>query len=117
MDILTIDNGNNFTVLQQTFSGTFDLQPSFNNYGILPHHVEIADIDGDGLNDILADSGSTVWIQYQSADHTFNDRLAYSFPTQSGPGGSWALGDVNGDGNPDLLMTWSTDGLYVQEQH
>lgn len=117
MDILTIDNGNNFTFLLQTLSGTFDLQPSFNIYGILPDHVEFADIDGDGLNDILVGSGNAVWILYQSTVHAFNDRLAYGFPTQSGPGGSWALGDVNSDGKPDLLMTWSTDGLYVQEQH
>ncbi len=116
-DILTVDNGNNLTVLHQTIASTFELQPSFSIPGFLPSHAEIVDIDEDGRPDILVNSGNTVCILYQSADHTFNDRLYYGFPTQGGPAGSWALGDVNSDGKPDLLLTWSTDGLYVQEQH
>lgn len=116
-DILTIDNGNNFTFLLQTLPGTFVLQPSFNISGILPTRAAIADIDGDGLNDLLVGSGNAVWILYQSTAHTYDERLAYGFPTLGGPGGSWGLGDVTGDGKPDLLLTWSTDGLYVQKQH
>ncbi len=46
-----------------------------------PYEIEIADIDGDGLNDILgevvntgvsSDTGAHVRVYYQKADHTFS---------------------------------------------
>ncbi len=80
--------------------------------------VHIADLDGDGLNDlILLSSGNTVQILYQSADHSFQGTLTYGLPTRSS-GGTFvhqalSVGDLTGDGLPDSVSSWSNEGIFV----
>ncbi len=80
--------------------------------------VHIADLDGDGLSElILLSYGNTVQILYQSPDHSFSGPLTYSLPTQS-EGGTFvhqalSVGDVTGDGLPDIVSSWSNEGIFV----
>jgi hypothetical protein len=80
--------------------------------------VDIADVDGDGLNDvILIDSGYIVQILYQTADHAFPNMVIYSLPTQT-EGGTFihealSVGDITGDGLPDIVASWSDQGIFV----
>jgi hypothetical protein len=82
------------------------------------NEVHIADLDGDGLNDlILLSNGNTIQILYQSADHSFQSPITYTLPTQSSGGTSihqaMSVGDATGDGLLDIVASWSNEGLFV----
>ena len=65
--------------------------------------VAIADLNGDGIPDVVASPGTTIYAG--KGDGTFQTTPFYSVP--AGPytyAHSFAMGDVNGDGNPDLLI-------------
>jgi len=124
-DIAVIDPGNNgyLNVFLQGSGGTLT-RVLADTIGP-PYGIEIADIDGDGLNDILGDftfpsvptSLGAVEVFYQTRDHRFGSSTVYEFPTTSGGGSaehqSLAVGDVTGDGKPDAVMTWADEGLWV----
>ncbi|MEE9912923.1 MAG: FG-GAP-like repeat-containing protein [Deltaproteobacteria bacterium] len=80
--------------------------------------VDLADLDGDGLNDIIIlTGGNSVNIFYQLANHTFSNGLRYLLPTSSTGGTSvhqaLTVADVTGDGLPDIVASWSNDGIFV----
>ena len=80
--------------------------------------IHIADMDGDGLNDIiLLNDGYLVKILYQAVDHTFTKVKTYSLPTGSFGGTSvhqaMSIGDVTGDSLPDIVASWSDEGIFV----
>jgi hypothetical protein len=108
-------NGNNGAVLvflQSTSApGTFATPVSY-AAGAQPEAVRIADVNGDNLPDlIVADygpggdgtgtSGVSVLIQNPAAAGTFLAPVTY--PTYWGPV-DVAVGDLNGDGKPDLVV-------------
>jgi hypothetical protein len=117
-DVVAVDydsNGNNgqVTIFFQNASspGTF-LAPVTFPAGAQPQAVRIADVNGDGLPDLivanrgpgsngLGTPGVTVLLQDASNPGTFLAPVTYSTP--------WgavdvAVGDVNGDGKPDLVV-------------
>lgn len=123
-DLIVTDPGNSglINLFLQNNGGT--LSPAI----ILPQPfipwggVLIGDMNRDGLNDILSasvDAGfpaqANTWVMYQSSAHTFSPVTPYSFPTQSGGGGTvgFAVGDVTGDGKPDAVIAWQSEGLFV----
>jgi hypothetical protein len=122
-DIVALDPGNNGTmnVFLQNNDGTLDPPILSVPFFAPPYGVEIADINGDGLNDILGDQVNPgmgrVYVLYQAVNHTFQNPIAYSFPTISGGGSiehqALAVGDITGDGKPDAAMTWQDEGLFV----
>ena len=90
------------------------------SFGQYCHAVEIADLDGDGHQDIIGvSSGSARWYRNQfvvPGDITFDGPDGTVFFT--GPSGmslyNVAAADVNGDGFVDVVrMTKSTNFTYV----
>ena len=109
------DNGNNgavYVFLQNKAKpGTF-LPPVTFPAGAQPQSVKIADVNGDGLPDlIVADLGpgsdgtgtAGVSVLLQDATHRGSFLAPVLYPT---PGSAIdvAVGDLNGDGKPDLVV-------------
>jgi hypothetical protein len=68
-----------------------------------PNSVVVGDFNGDGLLDIAtASSGATISVLLQNSDGTFQPAVSYS--TGSSSAGSLQVGDVNNDGDLDLLV-------------
>jgi hypothetical protein len=119
-DIVVADPGNDgyLNFFLQNASGGMDGPTLLNFTGSTQDEVEIADIDGDGLNDILILScGYQVMVLRQSATHSFQNLQTYYFPTLSEGGTvihqAMSVGDVTGDGLPDIVASWSNEGIYV----
>ena len=79
--------------------------------------IHIADMNGDGRNDIvMITDGNDVEILHQTVDHTFPDIIDYGLPTDTSGGTpihqAISIGDVTGDGLPDIVTTWF-EALYV----
>jgi len=109
------DNGNNGAVYvfyqNAAKRGTF-LPPVMFPAGAQPQSVKIADVNGDGLPDlIVADLGpgsdgtgtAGVSVLLQDATHHGSFLAPVIYPT---PGSAIdvAVGDLNGDGKPDLVV-------------
>jgi plastocyanin len=79
--------------------------------------IEVADLDGDGLTDVLVDTGEEVGVYLQQPDGSFSQRLDYpaGFSTHFVPDALTA-GDFNGDGLPDVALAHHTDGLVALRQ-
>lgn len=98
-------------------------EPSENRYGVVfseIHAVELVDVDGDGLKDIVM--GKCFWAHgptgapesnapavlywfklVRKADGTV-DWVPHLIDDNSGVGRQIGLGDVNGDGRPDIII-------------
>ncbi|MFM7752497.1 MAG: FG-GAP repeat domain-containing protein, partial [Opitutaceae bacterium] len=98
-------------------------RPEDNRYGVVfseIHAVELVDVDGDGLKDIV--TGKCFWAHGPTgAPEASAPAVLYWFRLTRGPGGTvdWVpqlidddsgvgrqigLGDVNGDGRPDIII-------------
>jgi hypothetical protein len=118
IDVVTADPGNDgyFNIFLQNRQGT--LEPALLvQTSDVPLGVKIADVTGDGLNDIVYDISGGVVVLPQQSDHTFGPRSFYPYQAKS-YGGSFvhqalSIGDVTGDGRLDTVLTWSDEGLYV----
>jgi hypothetical protein len=104
-------------------------RPGLNKYGVYfseLHSVQLADMDGDGLKDIV--TGKTYWSHHMKS-HGWNDgAVVYWFKLARGKGGiDWLpmkaddeagigrqiiVKDVNGDKRPDIL-TGGMKGAHV----
>ncbi|HEX9243934.1 MAG TPA: FG-GAP-like repeat-containing protein [Anaeromyxobacter sp.] len=96
------------TVLLGHGDGTFDPQPALTTLP-RPYGLAIADVDGDGFLDLVVVSGGTtdapghtVSVFRGAGDGTFRPRA--DFATAQDPY-SLAVGDLTGDGRPDLAVT------------
>lgn len=124
-DVVAVDPGNNGSLNLFFQSGGSLNGPVFPPpLGDATYGVEIADVNGDGLNDILGDvtepgnpPNGEVRVFFQSAGHTFEGYSPFRFETLSGGGSAehqcLAVGDVTGDGLVDAVMAWSDEGLWV----
>lgn len=95
--------------------------PSENKYGVCfseLHSVNLADVDGDGLKDILTgktywshhkkspmwDAGAVVyWFKLVRGDDGV-DWLPYQIDDQAGIGRQLSVSDINADGLPDIVV-------------
>ena len=86
-----------------------------------------ADFDGDGRVDIVSTTGfpdlrtgkRTVRFHRQMTDGTFVEQSRLEIPPALEPFtqlGAWrpGIGDINGDGLPDLAILWEGNPTYVQ---
>jgi len=107
LDMLSAGNSSAFRVWTQTASGTFVETASIETgLGSLTG-LTMADLDGDGINDIVAWS-----IGMQTQRLAVLSGLSgggFGAPTSLPTGDGWpsgvAIGDVDGDGRPDLVAS------------
>ena len=95
--------------------------PSENNYGVVfsePHSVALADMDGDGLKDIV--TGKTYWSHHRKSPQWDAGAVVYWFKlTRTAEGVDWipylaereagigrqiSIVDVNQDSRPDIVV-------------
>lgn len=108
-------------------------QPQDNDYGIVfsqPHAAYLADIDGDGIKDIV--TGKRYWAHNGHDPDERGHRVIYWYQTkrdgkggvdfvphlvdaESGVGVDVQVGDVNGDKLPDIVVG-NKAGVYILTQ-
>ena len=105
----TCSNGS-MGVLLGNGDGTFQTAVTYSSGGLYSFSLAVADVNGDGKPDLLvanecADnncSNGVIGVLLGNGDGTFRTPVAYS------SGGLYALavaiGDVNGDGKPDIVV-------------
>lgn len=119
-DMIVDDPGNSgyLNIFLQNGSGSLT-GPTFLTVSAYAYsEVDIADLDGDGLNEvILLAGGDTVHMFYQNAGHDFQGPVALSLPTSTHGGTpihqALTVGDMNNDLLPDIVASWSHDGVFV----
>ena len=106
-------------VFLQTAGGTLAGSPSSTSYDI-PEPVEVADVDLDGRADVVTLHGgwNEAGVYRQLANGTLAPEMLYPIPYAShyDPHGL-AVGDINSDGYPDIVLADYNHGLVVLRNH
>jgi len=98
-------------VLLGNGDGSFQAAVTYNSGGTSAVSVVVADINGDGKPDLLVAnscagancSNGSVGVLLGNGDGSFQS--ATNYPSGGSDAQSVAVGDVNGDGKPDLVIT------------
>ena len=99
-------------VLLGKSDGTFQTAVSYGSGGYDATSVVIADVNGDGKPDIIVAnsctsrsvcSASTIGVLLGNGDGTFRTAVSYRSGTNTV---SIAVGDINGDGKPDIVLSY-----------
>ncbi len=92
--------------------GTPVIRPSYD----VPEPVEVADLDGDGVDDVaVAHGGWNALGQYPGITGVgigLEELTSIPYASHYGPQGL-AIGDLTGDGRPDIAIADSNHGLIV----
>jgi hypothetical protein len=94
-------------VLLGNGNGTFQAVVNYDSGGEGPQSVSVADVSGDGRADLVIanyDSG-TAGVLLGNGDGTFQPAVSYTVGFYLSGVPFVAVGDVNGDGRPDLIGT------------
>jgi hypothetical protein len=99
----------------QNAAGGMDPAVSYPSHDF-PTAVVAADMDGDGRKDVLVAHENFlklgVYRQFPSGDLVSEEQYPMANGHQSSPQ-ALAVGDINGDGRPDAVLSDSTNGLIV----
>jgi FG-GAP-like repeat len=105
---MLVANDGGVGVLLGNGDGTFQSALAYGTGGSVVRSVAVGDVNGDGKPDLLVahqnryPKNGTVGVLLGNGDGTFQPAVAYGSGGQSAH--SVAVGDVNGDGKPDLVM-------------
>jgi hypothetical protein len=102
-------NNGSVSVLLGNGDGTFQPAVSYSWAGYYAYSVAIADLNGDGKPDLVVGSGcnfyncgnAAVGVSLGNGDGTFKAPVTYSL---GGLYANVAIGDLNGDGRPDVVV-------------
>jgi hypothetical protein len=107
LDLVTDSWGNDrVAVLFGDGKGSFNTSGAFLGVGKMPYQrVRVGDINGDGKSDIITTNleGDNVTILLGDSKGGFKQSTGSPFPCGDSPF-NFAIGDVNGDGKPDLAI-------------
>jgi hypothetical protein len=107
LDLVTDSWGNDqVAVLFGDGTGSFNASGTFLDVGKMPYQrVRVGDINGDGKSDIITTNleGDNVTIVLGDSKGGFKQSTGSPFPCGDSPF-NFAIGDVNGDGKPDLAI-------------
>jgi hypothetical protein len=108
-DLVLANPDGSASVLLGTGDGTFAPRQEVPVVGT--QDVDLADLNGDGKLDLIAGSafGNTLCVLRGNGDGTFQPAqtvASFTFQGQPVAGMFQAVGDVNGDGAPDLAVTY-----------
>ena len=107
LDLVTESWGNDqVAVLFGDGKGSFNTSGTFLDVGKMPYQrVRVGDINGDGKSDIITTNleGDNVTILLGDGKGGFKQSAGSPFPCGDSPF-NFAIGDVNGDGKPDLAI-------------
>jgi hypothetical protein len=108
---------NRTDLLQLNGQGGLDVlygrQTSSNSNGYAPIAVTSADLNGDGLPDLLVtyEPRLLVWLGHGASwDGGFGQPISFNLTATGGFGAAIAVGDLNGDGRPDIAVP---GGMYA----
>ncbi len=109
-DVVVEDEFNGvLAVLLGKGDGTLQSPVTYSSGGI---SVFIADLNGDHKPDLIAATGSSVMVYVGNGDGTFQPAVTYGsggFPWNSAVQPQIVVGDLNGDGKPDLVVSNECD--------
>jgi hypothetical protein len=110
LDVVTGADGANLDVLLNQGAGA--LAPAV-GYAVGSRWVSVGDVNGDGTPDlVLTDTDSLngeIFVVLGAGDGAFVAPPAYFLPTSTSSATSVGIGDLNGDGKPDLAVVSDQD--------